>query len=60
MPQQERVVAVGLLTERDLRALGQSFKRAYPLEQNYEFQDLLTAIDHADRDYRTGAKTAAS
>lgn len=43
------VVAVGLLTARDLDILGAGFRRAYPIEDTPVFLDLLDAIDAADR-----------
>ena len=52
MEDQSRVVAFGLLTERDLAVLGQGFKRCYRLEEGHDFQALLEAIDVADRDHR--------
>jgi hypothetical protein len=45
----ERIVAVGLLTQRELNLLGPSFERAWPVEQAPAFSDLLRAIDDADR-----------
>ena len=44
----ERVVAIGLLTERDLSLLGPTFDRAWPVEDVPCFTDLLRAIDDAD------------
>jgi hypothetical protein len=46
---QERIVAVGLLTKRDLRLLGPTFDRAWPVEEAPAFGELLRAIDDADR-----------
>ena len=48
MPQ-DRIVAVGLLTRRDLNALGPTFDRAWPVEEAPSFIELLQAIDEADR-----------
>ncbi len=48
--QRERIIAVGLLTGRDLERLGPSFARAYPIDQTTCFAELLAAIDDADRD----------
>jgi len=48
----ERIVAVGLLTERDLELLGRSFDRLWPIEETPCFADLLRAIDDADRQLR--------
>ena len=45
----ERIVAVGLLTERDLTLLGPTFDRAWPVEEAPAFDELLRAIDQADR-----------
>lgn len=42
------VIAVGLLTARDLRALGAGFDRVFPLDRDDMFADLLAAIDEAD------------
>jgi len=45
----DRIVAVGLLTERDVNALGPSFQRLWPVEDAPCFADLLEAIDEAER-----------
>jgi hypothetical protein len=46
----ERIVAVGLLTQRDLNLLGPTFERAWPVEEAPStFEHLLQAIDQADR-----------
>jgi hypothetical protein len=45
----ERIVAVGLLTQRELNLLGPTFERAWPVEDAPEFNELLRAIDEADR-----------
>jgi hypothetical protein len=49
MPETERIVAVGLLTNRDLRVLGPSFDRIWPVEEAPHFNELLRAIDEADQ-----------
>lgn len=46
---QERIVAVGLLTRRDLNVLGPAFDRVWPVEEAPSFNELLRAIDDADR-----------
>lgn len=46
----ERIVAVGLLTGRDLSLLGPTFDRAWPVEEAPAFNELLRAIDEADRE----------
>ena len=51
VPDRTQVVAVGLLTERDLAVLGQGFRRAYRLDEHQDFHDLLAAIDAADQSF---------
>lgn len=51
MPQ-ERIVAVGLLTQRDVNLLGPTFERLWPVEEAPCFSCLLKAIDEADRKLR--------
>lgn len=50
MVEKERIVAVGLLTRRDLDMLGQSFDRLWPVDETPCFGGLLSAIDEADRE----------
>lgn len=45
-------MAVGLLTQRELAALGPAFDRLWPIEQAPKFGELLRAIDDADRTLR--------
>jgi hypothetical protein len=45
----ERIVAVGLLTQRDLNLLGPTFERTWPVEDAPVFSELVRAIDEADR-----------
>lgn len=45
---QDRIVAVGLLTTRDLERLGSGFRRCFPVSDDQKFEDLLRAIDEAD------------
>ena len=54
----ERIVAVGLLTERDLRLLGARFDRLWPVDQAPEFDELLRAIDTADDELKRVAEAA--
>ena len=49
---QERIIAVGLLTRQDLSLLGPTFSRAWPVEEAPDFHELLTAIDGADDELR--------
>jgi hypothetical protein len=44
-----RIVAVGLLTQRDLDALGANFRHLWPIDEAPCFSSLLQAIDEADR-----------
>ena len=47
---QDRIVAVGLLTQQDLNLLGPTFQRAWPVEDApSSFEGLLFAIDEAER-----------
>lgn len=46
----ERIVAVGLLTQRNLDRLGSSLERAWPISEAPCFSGLLQAIDEADRE----------
>ena len=48
MPEAERIVAVGLLTNRDLQVLGPTCDRIWPVEEAPHFNELLRAIDEAD------------
>lgn len=50
MDSPEQIVAVGLLTRRELDMLGSSFTRAYALEETPCMGRLLHAIDEADRE----------
>ena len=45
----DRVIAVGLLTKRDLDLLGPTFTRVWPVDPAPCFDDLLQAIDRADQ-----------
>lgn len=44
-----RIVAVALLTQPEVDALGPAFDRAYPVDETACFSELLQAIDAADR-----------
>ena len=46
---QDRIVAVGLLTQHELTVLGPAFDRVWPVEEAPSFAELLRAIDAADR-----------
>ena len=49
----DRIVAVGLLTQRDVNLLGPTFERLWPVEDAPDFEELLAAIDEAERDLPT-------
>jgi hypothetical protein len=49
----DKIVALGLLTQQDLDALGSDFRRVYPVDEVPCFGELLRAIDEADREIRT-------
>jgi hypothetical protein len=51
---QERIVAVGLLTQHDLSLLGPTFDRIWPVEEAPSFSELLRAIDEADAELQHG------
>lgn len=56
----ERIVAVGLLTRREVTELGAHLSRLYPIKDDSKFADLLDAIDEADRDYHRHANAGRS
>lgn len=45
----QRIVAVGLLTQQELNLLGPAFERAFPVDGAPCFSELLRAIDESDR-----------
>jgi hypothetical protein len=46
----DRIVAVGLLTKNDLDRLGETFSRLWPVQSVPDFDELIAAIDDADRE----------
>ena len=44
----DRIIAIGLLTQRDVTLLGPTFDRLWPVEEAPDFLELLRAIDEAD------------
>jgi hypothetical protein len=51
----EKLVAVGLLTQRDLNLLGSGFTRHFPLpSDDGGFADLIAKLDQVDRDRLSG------
>jgi hypothetical protein len=55
-----KIVAVGLLTQRDLDALGGGFTRLWPVDETPCFSALVVAIDEADRELGRDRKETAS
>ena len=49
MPNSPQIVAIGLLTQHELELLGQGFDRAFPISDELLFEDLLRAIDEAEK-----------
>lgn len=49
MEKPERIVAIGLLTQHDLDLLGAGFRRAFRADESPCFDELLGAIDRAER-----------
>jgi len=47
-----KIVAVGLLTQRDVDVLGVGFSRLWPVDETPCFNDLLQAIDEAEQELR--------
>ena len=45
----ERIVAIGLLTQHDLDLLGNGFRRAFKVDADPCFDELLAAIDEAEQ-----------
>ena len=56
----DRIVAVGLLTQRELTLLGPAFDRAWPVDEAPCFSQLLEAIDQADREIRRSREPSGS
>ena len=46
----DRIIAVGLLTAKDVELLGATFDRLWPVEETPCFTDLLQMIDQADQE----------
>ena len=47
MNREDPFVAVGLLTETNIRMLGPSLRQVFPIPQDNKFDDLLKALDDA-------------
>lgn len=55
----DRIVAVGLLTQRDVNLLGPTFERLWPVEEAPSFSSLLRAIDEADAELQRRERDGA-
>ena len=55
---QERIVAIGLLTQREIDLLGYGFSRLWPVDETPCFTELVQAIDEADRELEAKAKVS--
>ncbi len=47
MGDRDKIVAIGLLSQRDLDMLGAGFRHVFPVDDMPRFEDLLEAIDRA-------------
>ena len=56
---EERIVAIGLLTQREIDLLGYGFSRLWPVDDTPCFIELVRAIDEADRELEAKAKVPA-
>ena len=54
MNEPERIVAIGLLTQRDLDLLGNGFRRAFRVDESPCFEELLAKIDAAEQQVNEG------
>jgi hypothetical protein len=43
----DKIVAIGLFTEQELKNVGTGLKRLYPITDGGDFDDLLQALDRA-------------
>ena len=53
----DRIVAIGLLTQREVQILGPTFDRIWPVEEAPHFNELLRAIDDADENLGRASRT---
>jgi hypothetical protein len=51
---EERIVAVGLLTQREVELLGHGLSRLWPVDDSPCFTELIKAIDEAERRQQEG------
>lgn len=57
MDSHDDIVAIGLLTQNDIRRLGENFSRLFPVPRDGAFDDLIKAIDDADQHRRQPDKS---
>lgn len=55
----DRIVSIGLLTERDLERLGSGFQRHFPVTSDDMFADLMAKLDKVPFGGRAAAKDHA-
>ena len=60
MAEYPQIVAIGLLTQHELDLLGRGFDRAFPIDDEMVFEDLLRAIDDAEQAMQSSAEAPAS
>ena len=46
--QEDRIIAIGLLTRANLEMLGNSLRHVIPLSNDDRFNDILKALDEAE------------
>ena len=56
----DRIVAIGLLSQRNIDALGGSLRTVFPVDQKLVFLDLLLALDDNTTEPRKGETSDAS
>lgn len=60
MPEGEPVVAVALLTERDIERYGNNLSRCYRIDASSDFDGLLRMIDKADAAHQARSRERTS
>ncbi|ANI79867.1 MULTISPECIES: hypothetical protein [Sphingobium] len=57
MDTRDPIIAIGLLTQDDVRRLGENFSRLFPIPRDGAFDELIKAIDDADQQKDLRPKT---
>jgi hypothetical protein len=57
MDTRDPIIAIGLLTQDDVRRLGENFSRLFPVPRDGAFDELIKAIDDADQQKDLRSKT---